>query len=754
MARDVTININGRNLASNVFKKVSQDAARMSKNIAGSMQSMGASATRMGRNLTLAGGAGVAAFAGMTRTFAKFDDMMATVSAITGSTGDDLDALRDKAKELGSSTKFSASEAAEGMKFLGMAGFDTQQILAGIGPTLSLAAAGGVELGAAADIASDVGSAFGLTADEIGRVADVIATTATSANTDVMMMGETFAQMAPVAKAAGQSLEEVSAAAGLLGNSGVKASVAGTDLKNILAQLATGPVQEKLKALKVSVRDANDEFRPMMDVLKDLNEKTSQMKGPDRLAKMIELFGKRSAKSALIIGGAGDQIDIMRDKMFDAEGAAAKMAETMQTGLGGAGTRLMSAFEGLQISIIEGLKVPLEKAAAAITSFLSKATEFFNANPQFVKAIAAVTIAIGGIGVALMAAGTAFGVAGAAVAAFGAIASAVGTAVQIIWSPITLVVLGVAAAAAAAAAYFTALGVTFAYVAHQTGLLGDAWEQAKLVLASLWEIVQKTFAGISNALSSGDWALAAKIAWAGVKLAFWDGLIGIGNAFASVLPQLWNTITDFLWKWVEEAGKAALLVAKILASPTSAGELIGEAIGEGLFSKLSGKGLTDILYDQRQAAEQELDKLTAIAADSAKVMEDIAKPAVESPTSKIPKPKPEDFIPPDLKVPEVKIEEIEVPKINVDEMEVPDVTAGIVDTQGFNAEETTGAGLQVQQLTGVSGRLLTRGPSADPALQEAKKQTKILADVAKNTEPIKESVGKMPEPAMSVEMIA
>ena len=162
-------------------------------------------------------------FALAAGVFASFDGKMAAVKAITGSTDAQMERLRDTAKSLGASTQFSASQAADAMKFLGMAGYDTEEILPGIPAVLDLAAAGGLELAMAADIASDVSSAFGLAADQIGRVADVMAATATSSNTSVEMMGETFKYLAPLAAAAWQSIEQAAAAVGIVANSGVKA---------------------------------------------------------------------------------------------------------------------------------------------------------------------------------------------------------------------------------------------------------------------------------------------------------------------------------------------------------------------------------------------------------------------------------------------------------------------------------------------------------------------------------------------------
>ncbi|KAA5540273.1 phage tail tape measure protein [Roseiconus nitratireducens] len=381
MANDITIDIGAKNKASRVMDKVSRDVKGLGGKIGGFARSAKGALAEVAAGFGGVRVAAVAAAAGVglsIRTFAQFDGAMAQVAAISGATGNQLDSLRDKAKELGSTTQFSASQAAEGMKFLGQAGYSTNEILEGIGPTLSLAAAGALELGQAADIASDVSSAFGLAATDIGRVADVLAVTATSANTNVEMMGETFKYAAPLAKAAGQSLEEMSAAAGLLGNSGIKATVAGTDLKNILEELASSKVSKAFKAMDVTVTDATGNIRPMLDLLNEFGNRTSNLPGAERLELFADLFG-RSAKSAIVLADAGGgAIDELRSKMQSATGTADRMAGIMQNSLAGVGTRIKSALEGLSISMIDGVSKSLSKVGGMITDKLGESTRFFD----------------------------------------------------------------------------------------------------------------------------------------------------------------------------------------------------------------------------------------------------------------------------------------------------------------------------------------------------------------------------------------
>ena len=172
-------------------------------------------------------GLGVAA----VKTSADFDSAMSQVAAVSGATGDDFDALRDKAREMGSKTKFSASEAAEAMNYMAMAGWKTEDMLTGIEGIMNLAAASGEDLATTSDIVTDALTAFGLSADDSGHFADLLAAASSNANTNVSMMGETFKYCAPIAGALGYSAEDTAEAIGLMANAGIKSSQAGTSLR-------------------------------------------------------------------------------------------------------------------------------------------------------------------------------------------------------------------------------------------------------------------------------------------------------------------------------------------------------------------------------------------------------------------------------------------------------------------------------------------------------------------------------------------
>ena len=800
-ANKIQIKIGATNTASTVMAKVAKDAGRMGKNVASSINAAAGSAKNMGRSFLKVGTVGTAVFAGMVKVFASFDDGMQNVKAITGATGAEFDSLKDKAKELGSSTKFSATEAAEGMKFLGMAGYDTNEILAGIGPTLALAAAGGIELGAAADIASDVGTAFGLAATDIELVANTLARTATAANTDVLMMGETFKYVAPVAKAAGQSIQEMSAAAGLLGNASVKASMAGTDMKAILVKLSSVDVQDQFKEMGIAITDSQGEMRPMMDILKEFGEVTSDMTGPEKIAKATALFGERAFKSALIIADAGDQIEIMRDKMTDASVTAESMAATMGAGLGGAGVKIKSAFEGLSIAIIGGLKEPLMKAAQSVQTFLAATTKFVAANPAIVKAIAGFVLALTGLGIGLMTLGGFLTVAGIAVSAFGAIAGAVGTMLNIVWSPITLIVAAVVAAAVLLAIEFAAVGAVLVYVAAQSGVLTDAFEHIKAAFVSIMATAKETMGGISNAFAAGEYVLAAKILWAGLTVVFYDGLGRLLDAVHEVVPKMWEAIKAFLKKWLIETRDTAIDVALAITSPLSAAAILGKRISKLMASSMSdGGGISGAIERQKDLAQVQLDALVNQAEDAAAKVAQVNRdkdyaanppeqsmmPGIEpaltgwEPINNAQSMMP-DIAPaitgwePTADLGPMPTAELTTASLGGLQSAIEQALAGGIDIEAAIAKMKAAGGavvdgtkvgddaagkeqakqIQQQTLGAVSGRLMTRGRAADPVLEEQKKQTKVLADIAKNTQVATHpNDGFQQSPEFSIEMTA
>lgn len=342
----------------------------------------------------------------------EFDDGMRKVQAISGATGKDLDALKAKAREMGATTKFSASDSAEALNYMAMAGWKSQDMIKGLPGIMNLAAASGEELGLVSDIVTDGLTAFGLQAKDSGHFADVLASASANANTNVQMMGDGFKYAAPVAGALGYTIEDTSIAIGLMSNAGIKGEKAGTALRTMFTNLAkpTKAMKNKMEELGISITDSNGKMKPMRDVLGDLREKFSGLTKDQQAAAAATIFGKESMSGALAVINASEKDYNKLSKAIDgSEGSAKKMSKTMEKGLGGSLRELRSAAEELALSIFD----TIQPALSGMVSGLKGTVDFLNKLPSGAKvAVAGVlglTAAIGpltlGIGLLLRAVG-------------------------------------------------------------------------------------------------------------------------------------------------------------------------------------------------------------------------------------------------------------------------------------------------------------------------------------------------------------
>jgi hypothetical protein len=286
----------------------------------------------MARGFAAVGAAATIAIADSIRVFADFETSMLRVKAITGSTGVEFESLTALARELGATTAFTAREAAQAMGFLAQAGFEVKEINEALPRVLSLAAAGQLELASAADITASVLRGFGLSANESGRVADVLAASASSANTSVQEMGEAFKFAGPVASAMGVSIEETAAALGVLSNAGLKGSLAGTGLRMVLVKMGED-IANAGGLLPALERLDTDGVQAVVNTMKDLDARA----GTAAVALTKQLGTVRELRAAF----------------READGAADSMAKTMLSGIEGSAVKTGSALEGLRIQIGE-----------------------------------------------------------------------------------------------------------------------------------------------------------------------------------------------------------------------------------------------------------------------------------------------------------------------------------------------------------------------------------------------------------------
>lgn len=289
-------------------------------------------------------------------TYHNFESVMSQVQAISGATAQEMESLNAKAKEMGSTTKFTAAEAGEAFSYMAMAGWKTADMLGGIEGIMSLAAASGEDLATASDIVTDALTAFGMKASDSGRFADVLAAASANANTNVSLMGETFKYVGTAAGSLGYSIEDVALMTGLMANTGLKGSMAGTSLNSIITRLATNTrgATDAVKALGVEFYNQDGSARKLSDVMGELRTATADMTAEQKSSLAKTVAGVEAQKGLLAILNASEaDYNKLADAINNAEGAAARMSEIMQDNLSGSVTKLQSAAEGVKIALME-----------------------------------------------------------------------------------------------------------------------------------------------------------------------------------------------------------------------------------------------------------------------------------------------------------------------------------------------------------------------------------------------------------------
>lgn len=305
----------------------------------------------------------------------EFEASMSKVAAISGATGDELQALKDKAKEMGATTIFSASESAEALQYMAMAGWKTQDMLDGLEGIMNLAAASGEDLAKTSDIVTDALTAFGLSAEDSTHFADILAVASSNANTNVGMMGETFKYVAPVAGALGFSAEDAALAIGLMANSGTKASQAGTALRSIMSRMAkpTDQVAAAMDTLGVSLTDGYGNMLSLNQIMLDLRDGFEGLSEAEKASVASALAGQEAMAGLLAIVTASDEVfNNLENSINNCDGSAKKMADTMNDNLKGKVTILNSTLEGLGISIYEVFDDDLKMAVDGATDAVGK----------------------------------------------------------------------------------------------------------------------------------------------------------------------------------------------------------------------------------------------------------------------------------------------------------------------------------------------------------------------------------------------
>ena len=319
--------------------------------------------------------------AGMSNVEAISSASAQSVTTASGEMVDGLTALTDKAKEMGATTKFSATESSQALNYMAMAGWDAQAMYDGLAGIMTLAAASGEDLATTSDIVTDALTAFGMQASESGHFADVLAQVSASANTNVGLLGETFKYVAPLCGTMGYSAEDASIAIGLMANSGIKGSQAGTALKTAIANMAapTKAMAAQMAALGIEITNSDGSSKSLMEVMQNLRASFDGLSESEQAAAASTIFGKESMSGMLAVINASDEdFAKLTESIYNCDGAAEQMAATMQDNLQGQITILKSGVEGLGIAVYEKLQEPLKNLAVKGQEYIGQLTDAFN----------------------------------------------------------------------------------------------------------------------------------------------------------------------------------------------------------------------------------------------------------------------------------------------------------------------------------------------------------------------------------------
>lgn len=533
--------------------------------------SAGQAMAAAGQQTTTALSAPIAAFGALTlKTAGDFEAQMNRVRAVSGATGAEFDSLRALAQELGATTQYSASQAADAMGFLAMAGFDTNEILAALPATLNLAAAGQLELAEAADIASNILTAYGFQASELAAVNDVLAKTFTSTNVDMRMLGYSFKYVGPVAKSAGLQFEEVAAAVGLLGNAGIQGEQAGTVLRGAISRLLnpTGAVKDTLDELGVSVQDSAGRMLSLTDILSQLEDAGAST------SDMITIFGLEAGPGMMALLDQGsDALVNLTSELETAGGTAQRIADIQMEGLNGAVLELKSAFEGLMLAIADaGL---LDAAVGRVEALTGILQDLSDTNPGLLRAATNIGLFAAGLGPVVWIGGRVVGTIGAITSAVSSTAGVLSNAITgwqhagTVWAAGTPMVTRLTAAIRT---QVVALQLQAAAQGRSVAgmILANTWMRIVRAATVAWTGVQWALNAALNANPIGLVVIAIAALVAGIVLAwkrsetFRNVVIGVWEAIKAAVQPVVDWFTSVVWpllvegyEWVADVASKA-----------------------------------------------------------------------------------------------------------------------------------------------------------------------------------------------------
>lgn len=371
------------------------------KGVLGKMGDVGNTFTSIGRNLTTKVTAPVISLGKYAvDTGREFEAAMSQVQALSGATGEDLKRLEDIAREMGRSTAFSATEAAEGLSYMALAGWDVDQMCVALEPILKLAGGAMADLGEVSDIVTDAMTGFGLSADETTRFTDVLATTMSNSNTDVLQLGEAFKYVAPIAGTFGFSVEDVSLVLGTMADNGIKGSQAGTTLRRALQNL-TSPTDEQAAALdrlNIELFDNEGNIRELRPIVDDLRSSFSTLTDEEKANAASTLFGANALSGMLALVNQSDEdFNALSDAIDNSTGSTEELYNVQQDNLNGSLAILKSSIEELAIEFSKILIPVVRKVVDWLTGLVEKLQSLDDEQKEQIVQIAAIVAAVGPI---------------------------------------------------------------------------------------------------------------------------------------------------------------------------------------------------------------------------------------------------------------------------------------------------------------------------------------------------------------------
>jgi len=532
------------------------------------LKAVAASMRQIGTNLSIGGAALGAPFVFAAREAANFTLAMAQVRANTNATEEQFKRLNEAAREMGVAMGKSPTETANAMNELAKAGLDAEGTIKAVGPVLALAAADNMELSRAVEVVVGTMAQFGMATSDFGSIADRLQAAANASTTSVDLIGESLSYVGPQAQMAGQHFDDVAAALGTLAQGGIRGSMAGTQLARVLE--AMGSEEAKFNKLGVSVRDAQGNLRPFMDVIRDLGTATAGMNNADRMQAFMDIFDIRGARAAATLSQLGGEFNRILGTIQGSSGAAAGKAGQVLQSFGGQVQVLAAKFADLKIAVITTMGQTATAVVAGLGRALEIVTQFIQRNPQLVATVAAVAGGMLALGIAVTTASI-----GLRVMASGL--SALRTALAIIPALFTPVGLAATAAFAAVGAGVVIARTLSPAFKEETDAIWKAI--TRLDFATAWQIMNLNFAialtqmaqKASSILSTIRGTFAAAGSFIGDKLTEGlDRFMGLFGADVITLQNAWQRLgiyfrAAFDWKFAATGMKAAIKEADAAA---------------------------------------------------------------------------------------------------------------------------------------------------------------------------------------------